>query len=189
MTKSSVSERDEVVAAVREPRPFLYLEPARLPLTGAVDPIGLERLETTVSSTIPLLVRSLVDYTIARQNRRASERRNPQPIQVSVLNRRRRAARTWLLAILAGRTDASPRHAAATQWIPVLTGTGPDLARSLRPARELIEYLRGAITACLFDAPRANLLRDARALHVLETTLSAHLAGLLECARTNAPAQ
>ncbi len=184
MTKSPVSERNTAAAVVREVQPFAFLEPARLPLRASTpDTDGQRWLADKVSPAIPQLVRSLVDHTIERQNRRAIERGNPQPIQVSVLNRRRRAARTWLLAILDGKTDAATRHAVATQWLPVLCGTGPDLARVAHPGRVLIEFLRGAITACIFDEATPNLLPHARALHTLESTLAVHLAALLQGAR------
>ncbi|MCC7396311.1 MAG: hypothetical protein IT455_04525 [Planctomycetes bacterium] len=184
MTKSTVSERDVTATALREPRPFLHLEPARLPVRDSEpDTIGLARLDAAAAPSIPALVRSLVDHTIARQNRRGFEVGNPQPIQVSVLNRRRRAARSWLLAILAGKVDGATRHAVASQWLPVLTGSGPELGRLAHPARQLIEFLRGAITACIFDEARDNLLTDARALHVLEATLAVHLAAVQQTAR------
>jgi hypothetical protein len=187
MTTSAVSNRDRSQPVRREPRPFLFLEPARLPLREAsVDPTGQQRLEAAVLPQIPQLVRSLVDFTIARQNRRAQQRGRPQPIPMSVLNRRRRAARTWLLAIAAGQCDGATRHAVATQWLPMLCGTGPDLAEVARPGRVLVEFLRGALTACLFDAPTENLLPAARALHVLETTLATHLAALLQIQRATA---
>ena len=184
MTKSLVSERDTAPAAVREVQPFAFLEAARLPLrAGPPDVFGQAWLAEQVSPSIPQLVRSLVDYTIERQNRRAIERGNAQPIQLSVLNRRRRAARTWLLAILDGKVDAATRHAVATQWLPVLCGIGPDFAAIVQPGRQLIEFLRGAVTACIFGEPAANLLPHSRALHLLESTLSAHLAALQQIAR------
>lgn len=184
MTKSAVWQQD-AVSAQREVRPFLLLEPARLPLKApAFDAAGLELLDAVVAPAIPHLVRSVVDYTIALQNRRALEQGNPQPIQLSVLNRRRRAARAWLLAIAAGQCDGATRHAAATQWLPLLTGTGPEFAKTAAPARRLIEFVRGACTACIFDAPAENLLPHAKALHVLESTLAAHLAAVLQTARS-----
>lgn len=185
MTKSAVSDAYVAPAAVREPRPFLYLEPARLPLR--VEPSftqNVRYLETAAGHSVPSLVRALVDFTIALQNKRALERGNPQPISVSVLNRRRRAARSWILAVLAGKVDAATCHAVASQWVPTLTGTGPDFGKATAPARTLIEFLRGGVTACIFDEPAADLLPHAKALHVLETTLSVHLAAVLQQART-----
>jgi hypothetical protein len=182
MTKSALLTGTE--AALREVRPFLYLEPARLPLKDArVDERGQALLEDAATPALPQLVRSLVDFTIARQNRRALERGPVQPIQLSVLNRRRRAARSWLNAIVAGRTDAATRHAVATQWLPLLTATGPDLRLAARYGRALIEFVRGALTACVFDEPTDCLIPHARALQVLETTLAAHLAAAQEAAR------
>jgi hypothetical protein len=184
MTKSTVLAKDATSAVLREVRPFLYLEPARLPLAATtVDAAGCARLEASVSPVIPQLVRSLVDFTIALQNRRALERGNVQPIQLSVLNRRRRAARAWILAILGGQNDAATQHAVSTQWIPVLTGTGPELARAEASGRALVEFVRGAITACIFDEPSDNLLEHCKALHVLETTLAVHLAALQQVVR------
>lgn len=181
MTKSVVSVKDGSPTAVREPRPFLYLEPARLPRRDEpLDPVGRDRLEAVLTPAIPQLVRALVDFTIALQNRSALERGHAQPIQLSVLNRRRRAARSWLLAIAAGKIDAATRHAVATQWIPTLVASGPELGRATGPGRRLLEFVRGAATAWLFDEPAESLLPHARALQVLETTLAVHLAGLLQ---------
>src|SRR5262245_11731127 len=131
MTKSDVLAKDATVTVRREARPFLHLEPAALPPAPTpVDAVGVAHLEAAVTPAIPYLVRSLVDFTIALQNRRALERGHVQPIQLSVLNRRRRAARAWILAIATGQQDAATRHTTATQWIPVLTGTGPEFARA-----------------------------------------------------------
>ncbi|MFT4512312.1 MAG: hypothetical protein ACI89X_003465 [Planctomycetota bacterium] len=176
MTKSEGSNRDGSLQ--REPRPFLYLKAVSLPLRKVqVDSVGAELLEQCMQPQISYIVRSIVDYTIAKQNRNS---RTAQPIQISVLNRRRRAARAWLLAVSGAKTDAATRHAVATQWLPLLCSTGPDLRVPVEPARELIEFVRGAGTACIFDRPSENLLPQARALHVFETTLSVHLAALQE---------
>jgi hypothetical protein len=187
MTKSDVLAKDATATVRREARPFLHLEPAALPPAPTpIDAVGVAYLEAAVTPAIPYLVRSLVDFTIALQNRRALERGNVQPIQLSVLNRRRRAARSWILAITTGEQDAATRHTVATQWLPVLTGSGPDFARATASGRALIEFVRGAITACVFDEPKENLLDPCRALHVLEGTLAVHLAGLQEAARSPA---
>lgn len=184
MTKSVVSVENDVQAIAREPRPFLFLEPARLPLRPvAIDPIGLERLDAEVGEAVPALARSVVNYSITLQNRSALERGNRQPIQLSVLNRRRRAARAWLNAVLAGQTDAATLHAVGTQWLPVLCGSGPDARPAPAVARRFVEFVRGAITAHLFSEPCENLLPHARALHVLETVLAMHLAGAVTAAR------
>jgi hypothetical protein len=183
MTKTA-THLDVAPEAAREPRPFLYLEPARLPLrNGSCDPQDRHWLEHAVMPSVPALVRSLVDCTIERQNRKALAHGMPQPIQLSVLNRRRRAARSWVLAILSAKVDAATRHAVATQWVPMLAGTGPDLKQAIRAGRVFVEFLRGAITACVFDEPADNLLPHARALHVVETTLSVHLAEILRQGR------
>ncbi len=182
MTKSELAKKPGSVAVAREPRPFLFLEPARLPArSDAIDALGRRRLEDVVMPALPMLVRAIVDFTIARQNRRLGA----QPIQLSVLNRRRRSARAWLLALMAGRVDGATLHAVSAQWLPTLCGTGPDLVRAVRPGRQLIEFVRGAVTACLFDAPADNLLPHARALHALESVLSVHLAGLVHGARAS----
>jgi hypothetical protein len=187
MTKSTVSDANVLPIAVREPRPFLFLEPAPLPLRKhLIDAPSAAHLHAAAEGDIPALVRALVDFTIERHNRRAQDRGNPQPIQVSVLNRRRRAARSWLLAVLGAKIDAATRHAVATQWLPTLTGTGPELRFAAKPARVLIEFVRGAVTACIFDQPASNLLPQAKALHALESTLSAHLAAVWHAARKTA---
>jgi hypothetical protein len=186
MTKSAGSGTASATVR-REVRPFLYLEPTRAPVQAApADPVGAALLEQAIAPCIPQLVRSLVDFTIARQNRRALERGPVQPIQLSVLNRRRRAARSWLNTIAAGKTDGAVRHSVATLWMPLLTASGPDLRASSRYGRAIVEFVRGALTACVFDEPSEHLLPHARALHVLETTLAAHLAALHDAARAAA---
>jgi hypothetical protein len=184
MTTPSVPEANVAPALVREVRPFLFLAPAALPLRqNPIDPAGALRLAAAADGSLPALVRSVVDYTVARQNRRAQALGRAEPIQVSVLNRRRRAARSWLLAVAGARVDAATCHAVATQWLPLLAGTGPELRVAREPARELVEFVRGAITACIFDRPADNLLPEARALHALESTLSVHLAAVLQAGR------
>lgn len=185
MTKSAPSASTATATAVREPRPFLFLEPTT---PGTPAPViateTQQRLERIATNDTPQLVRSVVDYTIALQNRRALERGNPQPIQLSVLNRRRRAARSWLLAILAGQTDATTLQTVTTQWLPVLCAVGAVPTGVERSGRRLIEFVRGALAACLFETPADNLLPHAKALHVVESTLAAHLAALLRSAAT-----
>lgn len=167
--------------ATREPRPFLYLKAKSLPIVDSdLDAASVAQLQGSMQEEISQIVRSVVDFTIARDNERT---RRTQPIRMSVLNRRRRAARSWLLAIAEGRIDAVTLHTVASQWLPLLCGTGPDLALLADPAVDLIEFVRGAATACIFDEVAANLLPHARALHVLETTLSAHLAAAQQMAR------
>jgi len=174
------------VEATREPRPFLYLKAKSLPIVDAdLDAASVAQLQASMQDEISQIVRSVVDFTIARDNEKT---RRTQPIPMSVLNRRRRAARSWLLAIAEGRIDAVTLHTVSTQWLPLLCGTGPDLALLADPAVDLIEFVRGAATACIFDEVAANLLPHARALHVLETTLSAHLAAAQQMARRSEPA-
>lgn len=186
MIKSVVPEPNVAPAAVREVRPFLFLDVARLPLRSeSIDPVGRAWLEECAGDSVPALVRSLVDYTIALQNKRALEHGNPQPIQLSVLNRRRRAARSWILAVLNGKLDAATRHAVSSLWLPTLTGNGSDLHKAEARGQALIEFLRGAVTACIFSEPADNLLPHAKALHVLETVLAVHLAALRAGAPTS----
>jgi len=59
-----------------------------------------------------------------------------------------------------------------------LCGTGPDLELAAEPAAALIELVRGAVTACIFDEVAESLLPHARALDVLERSLAAHLAAV-----------
>jgi len=178
MTKS---ESYQDATASREPRPFLYLKPAVAAPAEPVDARGVEQLQLAFEPRLPHVVRSIVNQTIARHNARSLR---PQPIQLSVLNRRRRAARSWMLAISEGRADGATCHQAATQWLPLLCGTGPDRTGLELPARQLIEFVRGAITACIFDEACDSLLPHARALHVLESTLAAHLAAVLAACPT-----
>ncbi|MCR9243427.1 MAG: hypothetical protein NXI31_00240 [bacterium] len=183
MTKSALTIETSPANAVREPRPFLFLEPGNAAVSVEIPAADQAGLEAAATPMIPALVRSIVNFTIALQNRRALEHGNVQPIQVSVLNRRRRAARAWCNAILAGSTDSATGHAAATQWLPTLCGTGPDVGQCIERATSLIEFVRGAITATIFDAPADNLVPHARALHALETVLGSHFTALRLAAR------
>lgn len=181
MTKLATSEKI-APATPREVRPFLYLDPIRgATIPVALDPVGLTVLATAVEPAVPMLVRAVVDQSIAGRHGPDITRR--QPPQVSVLNRRRRAARAWLQAIAAGSVDAGTLHAVGTQWLPTLAGAGPELGNGLPTARALVEFVRGATTALLFDAPAANLLPHARALHALESILAVHLAAVVDAAR------
>ncbi len=189
MTKSAESTTEIPAGTIetKAPRPFLFLEP-RSVSTRPIDlpAADIELLNERASPVVPAIVRSVVNFTIALQNRRALEHGNVQPIAVSVLNRRRRAARAWLNAILAGQTDASTCHAVASQWLPLLCGTGPKIEHCIGPALRIVEFLRGALTATIFDSARENLVPDCKALNVLESVLAAHI-GALQIAGTTGP--
>ena len=171
-------------ATVPEPRPFLFLDPRPVGVNPPeIDARGLDGLAVAAACDVPLLVRGLVNFTIAQQNGTALETGRRTPIVMSVLNRRRRSARAWIMAILSGMVDRPTLHALVKTWVPHLTATGSDAKAALAPGRTCIEYLRGAITASIFEQPADSLLPHARALHVLDTVLGVHLAALQEAAR------
>ena len=177
MTKSSTSPVSAPLT--REPRAFSHLAPLLVTTEPpVVDAGGRAVLAAKTGEHIAALVRALVDHTIALQNRRALETGNRQPLQVSVLNRRRRAARSWVQAIIGGDVTRPTLHAVAHQWLPTLAGNIPDHRAMLRLANSCIEFVRGAITGLIFDLPAENLLGHARALHVLETVLGLHMAAV-----------
>ncbi|MEQ1634025.1 MAG: hypothetical protein ABL997_16730 [Planctomycetota bacterium] len=168
----------------REPRAFAFLKPRRITTTAPeIDLGGKAMLAARVNDCIPALARALVDHSIAVHNERGRENGTRQPIQLSVLNRRRRAARAWVQAVLSADVDAPTLHAVATQWLPMLAGHGREADVVARTIRQSVEFLRGAITGVLFDEPEDNLLLHARALHVLETVLGVHLAAAEEALR------
>lgn len=187
MTKTAKSRRTRIPTTRPEPRPFLRVEPRPIPQAEAnIDPIDVGLLATAVQDHVPAIVRALVNHTIALQNRRQLETGHSRPIAVSVLNRRRRSARAWIQSILAGRVDRPTLHALTHTWIPQLAGTGPEPARAVRTGIACMEFLRGAITAQVFDAPADNLVPEARALNALETVLGVHLQALREVVRRRA---
>lgn len=171
-------------ASPRVPRAFSFLKP-RL-VTAAppeIDVGGRAVLAARVQECIPALARALVDHSVAMLNEHGLSIGNRQPIQLSVLNRRRRAARAWLQSVVSGQVDLPTLHAVATQWLPMLAGHGRDPETVRRTIRTAVEFVRGTVTGALFDEPEDNLLGHARALHVLETVLSVHLAAAEEALR------
>jgi len=176
------SATDDVATALhKEPRPFLYLEPQ--PIPRADDPAvteGVAELEACAIDDVPALVRALVNHTIALQQRDSLRNGTARPIPISVLNRRRRSARAWAVAVIMGRTDRATLHALTHTWVPQLAGTGPEIRKAARTGYLCMEFLRGAITARIFDAPAANLVPSAKALFALERVLGVHLQALRE---------
>ena len=183
MTKTRTRSVKAANTPSREPRAFSYLKPQ---VRGAEPPVidqgGRAVLAARVGERVPALVRALIDHTISLQNRRALEAGFARPISMSVLNRRRRVARSWIQAVVGGLADVPTLHAVATQWLPTLAGNTPDTQRLLETAQSCVEFLRGAMTALLFEHPTENLLANARALHVLELVLASHLAATQEVA-------
>jgi len=165
----------------RERRPFLWLEavdvPPELPPSAAA---GLELLAELMMDEVGALVRSLVNHTVAAQNERRRREGRALGVSVSVLNRRRRAARSWIVAILRGQVDRATLHDVAHSWVPQLCGTGPNIRNANRPARRYFEFLRGLMTAHVMRRVADNLVPEAKALHALETILGIHLRALQE---------
>ncbi len=158
--------------------------PRRLP-PSARD--GLELLVELLIDEVGSLVRSLVNHTVAAQNEQRRREGRAEGVTLSVLNRRRRAARSWIVTILRGQVDRATLHAVAHSWLPQLCGTGPTIRNAKRPARRYVEFLRGLMTAHIMHRVAENLVPEATALHALETILAIHLGALEEA--VNAEAQ
>ena len=181
MAKSANTGREPMAEnAALEPRPFLYTEPVAVPARGEQGIEGVDLLTERTGQDIPSLVRSLVNHTIALQNRSALLTGHARPIAISVLNRRRRSARAWLLTVMTGQVDRGTLHSLVHTWIPQLAGTGPEIAKSLGTGLNCIEFVRGAMTALIFQEAEANLIPAAKALHALETVLGIHMQALRE---------
>ena len=163
---------------LRQRRPFLRLrpeQPRKLP-PSARD--GLELLAELLMDEVGSLMRSLVNYTVASQNEERRRTGRRQGVSLSVLNRRRRAARSWIIAILRGQVDRFTLHSVAHNWLPRLCGTGPTIRSASEPARRYVEFLRGLMTAHVMRRVAENLVPEAKALHALETVLGMHLGAL-----------
>ena len=173
---ASLSNPGTGSAARPEPRPFIFLTPSsREPELTAEIHIGIAELMRRVEPHVTMLMRGLVEFSLAgaRAHGDAIGRRRELPL--SVRNRRRRAARLWINAILAGRTDAATQDALTGLWLPQLAGTGPERAQAVAAGKRFVEYLRGGIVSVLFDRPENNLVTEAYALTALETILAVHL--------------
>jgi hypothetical protein len=175
-TSSSVSGTTQ-----RERRPFLWISPVNshqaLPADFAD---GLVELEAWVGADVQILVRSLVNYSVASQNRRSREAGRSVGTTLSILNRRRRAARAWSQAILAGQMDEPTLRSMSHTWLPQLAGTGPDIALAVPAGREFLEFLKGTMTALVMSQASASLVPQAKALQALETVLGVHLRAMRE---------
>lgn len=179
--------KDKTPSLQRDQRPFLRLEAIDIPRQLAPSAqAGLPLLAESMMDEVGSLVRSLVNYTVAAQNeeRRVLGRR--QGVTLSVLNRRRRAARSWILAILRGQVDRATLHAVAHSWLPQLCGTGPSICEAEPPAHRYVEFLRGLMTAHVMRRVADNLVPEAKALHALETILAIHLGALQEAVNVEA---
>ena len=179
-TKAKVNAQEETSSRAprRERRPFLRLRPEvprKLP-PSAQD--GVPLLAELLMDEVGSLVRSLVNYTVASQNEERRRAGRRQGVTLSVLNRRRRAARSWILTILRGQVDRFTLHSVAHSWLPRLCGTGPDLRSASKPTRRYVEFLRGLMTANVMRRVAENLVPEAKALHALETILGIHLGAL-----------
>ncbi|MCC6671279.1 MAG: hypothetical protein IT458_09465 [Planctomycetes bacterium] len=179
MTKSAnlgTTERSQMGEALLERRPFLRLD--AIPVAPSLTPSqerGLCNARTLCEDDVPQLVRALVDHTLAAPTRNARLRPLFGPVNVSVLNRRRRVATEWLRAVLAGGLDEATLRQVGRSWLPQLTGAGPEPGAALALGRECFEYVRGAFAARLLDEPCDNLVPRALALDAVETVLRAHL--------------
>ncbi len=102
----------------------------------------------------------------------------------SVLNRRRRAARLWINAVLCGDTSPETLRNLTRSWLPQLTGTGPDPRRAAESGPGFVEFLRGSLAAVASpDGPAENLLPLFDALHAADVVLQAHLAAIAAASR------
>lgn len=168
-------------ATGRERRPFLWISPVsryeQLPDSLEAD---LIELEARVGEDVQIVVRSLVNYTVASQNRRSREAGRSAGTTLSILNRRRRVARSWVQAIISGLVDEATLRSMTHTWLPQLAGTGSDLALAIPAGREFLEFLKGSITALVMSEPAESLVPQAKALRAMETVLGLHLRAMCE---------
>jgi hypothetical protein len=184
---TKAKERTVSQSLLRQRRPFLWLGPIdvprRLPPSAQA---GLRLLVGLLMDEVGSLVRSLVNHTVASQNDERRRKGRPQGVSLSVLNRRRRAARSWIVAILRGQVDRATLHAVTHSWLPQLCGTGPRIRNAEEPAHRHVEFLRGLMTAHVMSRVAENLVPEAKALHALETILGIHLGALGEAVEAEA---
>ncbi len=102
---------------------------------------------------------------------------SPAP-SVSLRNRRLRAARLWVNSLQSGAVDAATLTSLVWHWVPILAGVAPGSRDAERCAAALVDYLRGAVTALIFEHTADNLVPAAKARHALETVLAIQLAAL-----------
>lgn len=164
----------------QDPTSGAWLRPmvsARTPLTREAFENGASFLRLRLQDDAARISRALVEYSFTANSGVHADHLGGgfQPAPLSVRNRRRRAARLWINSILEARVDRPTLEAFTGLWLPQLCGTGPDRHLAAPHARRFIEWVRGAMTACLFDATTDNLVPEAYALHVMETVLSLHL--------------
>jgi hypothetical protein len=160
-------------------RPIRHGLRARRPEAGLPQAAerGLAYLQFIAGEDDQRLAQELVGYSLRRQSRRQAPFVRTPPF--SVLNRRRRVARLWVNAVFAGDVSPATLRSLTQSWLPQLCGTGPEAWRAVHAGREVVEFLRGAFTASVMDEPMACLLRHAKALHAMETTLAIHLGAIL----------
>lgn len=170
----SVEGRGAVRESVTVEKSFPWLRPLpqAVALTAEVEQ-GLGYLQLLAGDDDVLAARSLVHFSFGLRTPEGSL--FVRPPSISVLNRRRRAARLWINAVLAGDVSRECLRNLTTVWLPQLAGTGPDARRAARHGRTLVEFIRGTLTASVMESTQPNLLRHAKALHALDAVLAGHL--------------
>ena len=187
-TKATAPGRPAVRTAAEDrvvQRSISWLRPSR-PITTLTEDVqqGLAYFQLLVSDDDVLIARALVHDPIAATSRGGYPlARTPN---VSVMNRRRRAARLWVNAILAGDLGRETLRNLTHVWLPQLAGSGPDPRRAVTFGRRCVEFLRGSLTACVMAETCDNLLRHAKAIHALEAVLAGHLLAIRSVTRVAA---
>ncbi|MDA0375108.1 MAG: hypothetical protein O2865_15090 [Planctomycetota bacterium] len=139
---------------------------------------GLAALQRLASAHAARLGHELVQHTLRlRSGSRAPFTRVPP---FSVLNRRRRAARLWVNAILGGDTSPATMRNLTRSWLPQLTGTGPEPRRAAPSGPGFVEFLRGALAAVTTpDGPVGDLTPVLEALNAGDHVLRVHLEAIV----------
>ena len=149
-------------------------------LPASVDE-GLGYLQFLIGEHDEILARALFAYSLRRSSRRSVpfEAR----LSFAVRNRRKRAARLWVNALLGGDVRPQTLRTIAGSLVPQLAGTGPDAWRATTAGRDFVDHLLGSATAMVMDRPRPCLIRHAKALHALESILALQLGAILAVGR------
>ena len=145
---------------------------------------GLAYLQIFAEADTAAMMRTLVRFSVEIQS--PAERPFVRAPGINVLNRRRRSALLWINSILDGNVSPEALRQLTRVWLPQLAGCGHETQRAARRGRAFVEFVRGLMTASIFDQQADDLLRHAKALYTLETVLGANLRAIQLVASGNA---
>lgn len=139
-----------------------HLSEEGLPPLSAQESATLALLGSFLEGDLPWLSRALADEVGLLHLRRSDPLHRQRSVEVGVINRRRRAARSFFVHLFQGEIEENFLRTLRGAWLPEILNPDGSGTVGAQAARTFLDYAKGLLAGALHFDPNANLVPMVR---------------------------